>query len=195
MTVQTLIPILQIAIGPVVLISGVGLLILSMTNRLGRVIDRGRSLVRELPEIPERNHARVTSQLHILSRRANLLQQAIIFAVFCVLFAAVLIITLFFTADETGALLVHGRHEGVGIQGRQADSIHLADDALVEGNRFVGNTAGTGAGVYFSAFRAGRIQNNLFLANRAYDPTAFGGMGAPQVRRGTCRRRCWNSPG
>ncbi|MFZ5855249.1 MAG: DUF2721 domain-containing protein [Chloroflexota bacterium] len=98
MTVQTLIPILQIAIGPVVLISGVGLLILSMTNRLGRVIDRGRSLVRELPEIPERNHARVTSQLHILSRRANLLQQAIIFAVFCVLFAAVLIITLFFTA-------------------------------------------------------------------------------------------------
>jgi Protein of unknown function (DUF2721) len=98
LTVQQLIPILQIAIGPVVLISGVGLLILSMTNRLGRVIDRGRSLVRELPEIPERNHARVIAQLHILSRRANLLQQAIIFAVFCVLFAAVLIITLFFTA-------------------------------------------------------------------------------------------------
>lgn len=98
MTVQTLIPILQIAIGPVVLISGVGLLILSMTNRLGRVIDRGRSLVRELPEIPERNHDRVIAQLHILSRRANLLQQAIIFAVLCVLFAAVLIITLFFTA-------------------------------------------------------------------------------------------------
>jgi Na+/melibiose symporter-like transporter len=98
MTVQQLIPILQIAIGPVVLISGVGLLILSMTNRLGRVIDRGRSLVRELPEIPERNHERVIAQLRILSRRANLLQQAIIFAVFCVLFAAVLIITLFFTA-------------------------------------------------------------------------------------------------
>lgn len=96
--VSELIPILQVAIGPVVLISGVGLLILSMTNRLGRVIDRGRSLVRELPEIPERNHARVIEQLHILTRRADLLQQAIIFAVFCVLFAAVLIITLFFTA-------------------------------------------------------------------------------------------------
>jgi hypothetical protein len=98
LTVQQLIPVLQIAIGPVVLISGVGLLILSMTNRLGRVIDRGRSLVRELPEIPERNRAGVTRQLHILSRRADLLQRAIILSVLCVLFAAVLIITLFFTA-------------------------------------------------------------------------------------------------
>ncbi|HSA00556.1 MAG TPA: right-handed parallel beta-helix repeat-containing protein, partial [Candidatus Paceibacterota bacterium] len=58
-----------------------------------------------------------------------------------------------------------------------AISIHLADDALVEGNRISNNTAGTGAGLYFSAFRAGRIQNNLFAANRAYDPTAFGGLG------------------
>jgi len=98
LTVQQLIPMLQIAIGPVVLISGVGLLILSMTNRLGRVIDRGRSLVRELPEVPERNRASVMGQLHILSRRADLLQRAIILAAFCVLFAAVLVITLFFTA-------------------------------------------------------------------------------------------------
>jgi len=43
-TVIELIPVLQTAIGPVALISGIGLLILSMTNRLGRVIDRGRSL-------------------------------------------------------------------------------------------------------------------------------------------------------
>lgn len=98
LSVGQLIPILQVAIGPVVLISGVGLLILSMTNRLGRVIDRGRSLIRELPEIPERNRTRVTDQLKILSRRAHLLQRAIIFATFCVLFAAVLVITLFFTA-------------------------------------------------------------------------------------------------
>ena len=37
-----LLPILQTAIGPVILVSGVGLLILSMTNRLGRAIDRAR---------------------------------------------------------------------------------------------------------------------------------------------------------
>jgi uncharacterized protein DUF2721 len=97
-TVSQLIPVLQVAIGPVVLVSGVGLLILSLTNRLGRVIDRGRSLARELPEIPERNRPNIVRQLHILSERANLLQRAIAFAVICVLCAAILVITLFFTA-------------------------------------------------------------------------------------------------
>jgi hypothetical protein len=97
-SVAQLIPTLQVAIGPVVLISGVGLLIMSMTNRLGRVIDRGRSLVRELNEIPERNRPRVQEQLHILLRRAVLLRRAIAFAAFSVLLAAVLIISIFITA-------------------------------------------------------------------------------------------------
>ena len=35
-----LIPVLQMAVGPVILISGIGLILLSMTNRFGRVIDR-----------------------------------------------------------------------------------------------------------------------------------------------------------
>jgi hypothetical protein len=53
-SVAELIPVLQIAIGPVILISGVGLLLLSMTNRLGRAIDRSRVLCQELStEAPE----------------------------------------------------------------------------------------------------------------------------------------------
>lgn len=36
---QELIPVLQTAIGPVILSSGVGLLLLSMANRLSRVIE------------------------------------------------------------------------------------------------------------------------------------------------------------
>ena len=51
MLISQLLPTLQVAIGPVVLISGIGLLILSMTNRFGRVIDRGRILARELAEV------------------------------------------------------------------------------------------------------------------------------------------------
>jgi hypothetical protein len=98
MNVTELIPVLQVAIGPVVLISGVGLLILSLTNRLGRVIDRGRYLAGELRASSETKHPAVTQQLHSISHRANLLRMAIIFAVFCVLLAGVLIITLFFTA-------------------------------------------------------------------------------------------------
>lgn len=98
MTVTELIPVLQVAIGPVVLISGIGLLILSMTNRFGRVIDRGRSLARELPEIPRQDQIRVNEQLRILSRRAEYLRRAITAASVSVLSAAVLIITLFITA-------------------------------------------------------------------------------------------------
>ena len=98
MTTVELIPALQTAIGPTVLISGVGLLILSLTNRLGRVVDRGRSLARELHEIPQPEHSSTIKQLHIISRRATMLRRSIIFAVLSILFAAVLMITLFFTA-------------------------------------------------------------------------------------------------
>jgi hypothetical protein len=98
LSVTELIPVLQVAIGPVVLISGVGLLILSLTNRLGRVIDRGRSLVREMPDLSPQNQARLKGQLAILTRRARLLQRSIISASVSVLLAALLIIALFLTA-------------------------------------------------------------------------------------------------
>ena len=97
-TVNELIPVLQTAIGPVVLISGIGLLILSMTNRLGRVIDRGRSLAREFPEHPVQLHSQLKAQLLILSHRARLLRNAITLATLSVLSAAALIIVLFLTA-------------------------------------------------------------------------------------------------
>ena len=44
-SVAQLLPVLQTAIGPMILISGIGLLLLTMTNRLGRAIDRTRTLV------------------------------------------------------------------------------------------------------------------------------------------------------
>jgi hypothetical protein len=98
MLISQLIPTLQVAIGPVVLISGIGLLILSMTNRFGRVIDRGRILARELAQVPAQEQVHIEAQLQILSRRAEYLRRAITAASISVLLAAVLIITLFMTA-------------------------------------------------------------------------------------------------
>lgn len=94
-SITELIPILQIAIGPVILISGVGLLLLSMTNRMGRVIDRVRILHRELPAATEVERNVILAQLRILAKRANLLRQAIIWGTISVLLVALLIITLF----------------------------------------------------------------------------------------------------
>ena len=53
-TLQQLIPVIQTSVGPVILISGIGLLLLSMTNRLGRIIDRSRLLVEALPSAGRR---------------------------------------------------------------------------------------------------------------------------------------------
>ena len=46
---KDLIPILQTAVGPVILISGIGLLILSMTNRYTRIFERTHHIVTKLP--------------------------------------------------------------------------------------------------------------------------------------------------
>jgi uncharacterized membrane protein len=76
----------------------VGLLLLSMTNRLARVIDRSRLLCAELRGATGADRERVTAQLRILARRADLIRLAILLASISLLLAAVLIITLFFTA-------------------------------------------------------------------------------------------------
>jgi Cu/Ag efflux pump CusA len=93
-----LIPVLQTAIGPVILISGVGLLLLSLTNRFGRAVDRARQLLREKRDAPEESRQRLAAQVENLYHRARLIQRAIVFSTVSLLFAAVLIIALFFTA-------------------------------------------------------------------------------------------------
>ncbi len=95
MKLDELVPVLQTAIGPVILISGVGLLLLNMTNRLGRTIDRSRQLVEMLRHCDEDNRRRYKRQLDILWRRARLQQAAIALISTSALLAALLIIALF----------------------------------------------------------------------------------------------------
>jgi hypothetical protein len=96
--VHELIPVLQVAIGPVILISGVGLLLLTLTNRYGRTIDRSRQLGRELRELAGADRARLEGQIEILYRRARLIRLSILLAGVSVLLASLLIIVLFMTA-------------------------------------------------------------------------------------------------
>lgn len=93
-----LIPVLQTAIGPVILISGIGLLLLTMTNRLGRAIDRARLISSELSRVDTATRAPIEAQLHILWRRACLIRMAITLAAASALAAALLVILIFFTA-------------------------------------------------------------------------------------------------
>jgi hypothetical protein len=93
-----LVPVLQTAIGPMILISGVGMLLLNMTNRLGRTIDRSRQLLEKLKDCDEHERRRNKLQLDILWRRAHLLQTAIALIATSALLAALLVIVLFVSA-------------------------------------------------------------------------------------------------
>lgn len=93
-----LIPALQVSVSPVILISGVGLLLLSLTNRFGRAVDRSRQLMREMRDAGESDRRRLAEQVHVLYQRAKLIQASIILSTLSVLFATLMIITLFFTA-------------------------------------------------------------------------------------------------
>jgi hypothetical protein len=95
--ISQLIPVLQVAVGPVILISGVGLLLLTLTNRLGRAVDRSRQLRHELREVAEADRYRLAPQVEILYRRARLLRLSIIMAGLSVLLVAILIIVVFLT--------------------------------------------------------------------------------------------------
>lgn len=96
--VAQLIPVLQTAIGPVILISGVGLLVLSMTNRLARIVDRMRDIWRDAQRSDGSERANMYTQLRLLRRRAALVQRSVTFAVLSIFFAAVLIVALFVAA-------------------------------------------------------------------------------------------------
>jgi hypothetical protein len=103
-----LIPILQLAIGPVILISGVGLLLLTLTNRFGRLLDRARLLNREQAVAPAAA-TDLKAQIAILHRRSAILRLSIILGAITVLLVPVLILVLFLSALlklEVGSVIV-----------------------------------------------------------------------------------------
>lgn len=97
-SIAEFIPILETAIGPALLISGSGLLLLTMVNRLNHVVDRARALAGQIAEGGPDSHSHKTAQLDILWQRAGLIRRAIMCASTGALFAALLIVALFLSA-------------------------------------------------------------------------------------------------
>lgn len=97
-TIRELVPVLQTAIGPVILISGLGLLLLTMSNRLARIIDRSRELLDQGDKLFGVDRARIDREIAVLWRRARYVRSAIMLAASSCLGAATLIILLFLTS-------------------------------------------------------------------------------------------------
>jgi hypothetical protein len=88
--------ILTASIAPVIVISGVGLLLLTMTNRYSRVIDLARDLIRDLETMMDPlRYERFVRQVRIVYRRARILRLAIIMASLCILFITFTVLSLF----------------------------------------------------------------------------------------------------
>jgi len=100
LSLTQLVPILQLAVGPVILISGVGLLLLTLTNRFGRMIDRSRAIIRDISQGGQAAAvvANLNDQVQILHRRARILRLSITLAAVTVLAVGVLILGLFVAA-------------------------------------------------------------------------------------------------
>jgi len=86
---------IQLAVAPVFLLSGVGIVLTVLTNRLARVIDRARKLEDAGANTSGTDLRDRQEQLRTLGRRARLLNRAITMSVVCALFVSFVVVAIF----------------------------------------------------------------------------------------------------
>lgn len=96
--VETFIPTLQLAVSPVILISAVGLLILTINNRMAHSVDRARKLTHEKESASAEIRTKISGQIKIIYRRLRIIRSAMVLILSSALASALLIISLFITA-------------------------------------------------------------------------------------------------
>jgi len=94
-SITTVSHVIQLAIAPVFLLSGVGAILAVLINRLGRIVDRYRSLENGKPKTDAGAAALVDIEMEILSRRARLIHWAISLCTVGALFICIVIAMLF----------------------------------------------------------------------------------------------------
>lgn len=94
--------VIQLAVAPVFLLTGIGAILSVLINRLGRVVDRFRVLERLLPTATETARVSATAEMTVLERRARMVHWAIGFCTSSALLVCIVIATLF-VGSVTGA--------------------------------------------------------------------------------------------
>ncbi len=87
--------VIQLAVAPVFLLTGVGALLAVLTNRLARIIDRARLLEERHGQRSGPDRAADEAHLRTLSRRARHINRAISLSVTCALLVCAVIAALF----------------------------------------------------------------------------------------------------
>jgi len=87
--------VIQLAIAPVFLLTGVGTNLMVLTNRLGRIIDRARLLEDRFPDVSTHEQAQFDTELDSLVQRAHLINRAITLSTSSALLVCIVIASLF----------------------------------------------------------------------------------------------------
>ncbi|MDX2187327.1 MAG: DUF2721 domain-containing protein [Opitutaceae bacterium] len=95
---DSILPLIQFAITPVILISGLGSLVIAMTNRLGRIVDRTRLLAVQARPANGPERANLEAQIKIMFRRAKIMRWAMTLIVSSMFVSGALIAVLFASA-------------------------------------------------------------------------------------------------
>jgi hypothetical protein len=107
---NSLLPIIQASTTPVILISGLGLLLLTMTNRMGRIIDRTRVYASQLRDAEDHQRKQLEVQLDLTWRRAKMVRLSLTFATSSMLASSALVVAIFLGSmmhvDLSGLMLV-----------------------------------------------------------------------------------------
>lgn len=87
--------IIQLAIAPVFLLSGIGPQLIVLTNRLARIIDRSRDLEHLLRDGGTPDQNKLIAELELLYRRTHLINYAITLSTSCALLICLVVAALF----------------------------------------------------------------------------------------------------
>jgi len=98
MTLTEVSTVLQLSVSPTIIISACGLLLMSMTNRLGRAIDRSRVLARERSGASSAFKESIDRQLSIIRSRCRLMRAGILSVSLCIFLTVILVVLLFLLA-------------------------------------------------------------------------------------------------
>ncbi len=93
--ISTLAHAIQLALAPVFLLSGIGALLAVLTNRLSRVIDRGRALEARHSNAVPGELDELVERLETLSLRGRLISRAILLVTICALLVCTVVAALF----------------------------------------------------------------------------------------------------
>ena len=98
--------IIQLAVAPVFLLSGVGVTLTVLTNRLARVVDRARTVEKLAAQAQPTELPGLQENLRVLARRAHLMNRSITLCTICALLISLVVVALFVSSFTTFPLAV-----------------------------------------------------------------------------------------